>query len=131
MLDAHDTALLSRTIRFSDQTAAEAMVPRPDMVALYATATLTELAAAVREHGYSRYPLLGEDSDDVVGVVLAKDLFRVPTPTGPRPSWAEARPPCPGGARVVPARRPARAPAPPGSAARRGGSTSTAAPPAS
>ncbi len=78
MLDAPDATLLSRTIRFNDQTVAESMVPRPDMVALYASDTLVDLAAAVGEHGYSRYPLLGEDSDDVVGVVLAKDLFRVP-----------------------------------------------------
>lgn len=77
-LDKAETTLLSRTIRFGRQTVAEVMVPRPDMVALYASDTLVDLAAAVREHGYSRYPLLGEGSDDVVGVVLAKDLFRVP-----------------------------------------------------
>lgn len=78
MLDKADTALLSRTIRFTDATVVEAMVPRPDIVGLSAAATMTELAAAVREHGYSRYPLLGADLDDVVGVVLAKDMFRVP-----------------------------------------------------
>ena len=72
-----ETALLSRSIRFGELTVADAMVPRPDMVALYATDTVADLAAAVREHGYSRYPLLGEDSDDVVGVVLAKDVFVV------------------------------------------------------
>ena len=77
-LDAAETELLSRTIRFGEQTAAEVMVPRPDMVALFASGTVADLAAAVAEHGYSRYPLLGEDSDDVLGVVLAKDVFRVP-----------------------------------------------------
>ncbi len=76
-LDPAETALLSRSIRFGELTVADAMVPRPDMVALYATDTVADLAAAVREHGYSRYPLLGEDSDDIVGVVLAKDVFVV------------------------------------------------------
>jgi CBS domain containing-hemolysin-like protein len=76
-LDPAETALLSRSIRFGGLTVADAMVPRPDMVALYATDTVADLAAAVHEHGYSRYPLLGEDSDDVVGVVLAKDVFVV------------------------------------------------------
>ena len=77
-LDAAETQLLSRTIRFGERTVADVMVPRLDMVALHASDTVTDLARAVREHGYSRYPLLGEDSDDVTGLVLAKDVFRVP-----------------------------------------------------
>ena len=76
-LDPADTALLSRSIRFGELTVADAMVPRLEMITLYATDTVATLAAAVRDHGYSRYPLLGADSDDVVGVVLAKDVFRV------------------------------------------------------
>ncbi len=77
-LDEAETTLLSRTIRFVEKSVGEVMVPRVDMVALAATATAADLADAVRLHGYSRYPVLGNDVDDVLGIVLAKDVFRVP-----------------------------------------------------
>lgn len=77
-IDEEEAALLSRTIRFVEKTVGEVMVPRVDMIALRATDTARDLAAAVHEHGYSRYPVLGDDVDDVLGVVLAKDVFRVP-----------------------------------------------------
>src|SRR5205085_7832458 len=52
-----DTArLLQRTIRFGDKRAAEAMTPRVDIVALPATATLSQLLATARDTGYSRFP---------------------------------------------------------------------------
>ena len=72
------TRLLSRTIRFADRTAADALVPRMEMTALPLTATVADLAVAVASHGFSRYPVYGDDLDDIVGVVLARDVFGVP-----------------------------------------------------
>ena len=77
-LGRRDAELLTRTIRFGDKTAADALVPRVDVVALPQTANVADLAAAVATHGYSRYPVYGDDLDDVVGVVLAKDVYAVP-----------------------------------------------------
>ena len=76
-LDHSAHELLSRSIRFADKTAADVLVPRLEVVGLSEHATAAELAAAVAEHGYSRYPLFGDDRDDIVGVVLAKDLLKV------------------------------------------------------
>lgn len=70
--------LLSGAILFSERTAAEVMVPRPDIVALGTTATPTEIAALVTEEGFSRIPVYQGDIDDIIGFVHAKDLLTIP-----------------------------------------------------
>jgi CBS domain containing-hemolysin-like protein len=60
--------LLQRTIRFGEKRAAEAMTPRVDMVALPATATITELLSTARETGFSRFPIYESTVDLVTGV---------------------------------------------------------------
>lgn len=52
------------------------MVPRPDMVALRAAAPLGESLERMRAHPYNRYPLLGEGSDEVVGILYMTEVFR-------------------------------------------------------
>lgn len=76
-LDQSAHRLLSRSIRFADKVAADVLVPRLEVVGLPEGASAADLADAVEEHGFSRYPLFGEDRDDIIGVVLAKDLLRV------------------------------------------------------
>ena len=49
-----------------------------EMTALPLTATVADFAVAVASHGFSRYPVYGDDLDDIVGVVLARDVFGVP-----------------------------------------------------
>jgi CBS domain containing-hemolysin-like protein len=70
--------LLQRTIRFGDKRAAEAMTPRVDMTALPATATVTELLAAARDTGFSRFPVYESTVDLVTGVVTVIDGLAVP-----------------------------------------------------
>ncbi|MGE0877912.1 MAG: hemolysin family protein [Acidimicrobiia bacterium] len=77
-LDEESARLLARSIRFGTKTAADALVPRLAMETLPATATITDLARAAVEKGYSRFPVVGDDLDHVLGVVIAKDVFRVP-----------------------------------------------------
>ncbi len=71
------TRLLTRSIRFADKVAADALVPRLDVVALPITATIDDLRRLAVESGCSRLPVFNGDLDDVVGVVLAKDVFRI------------------------------------------------------
>jgi CBS domain containing-hemolysin-like protein len=52
------------------------MTPRVDVVALRAPVTPDDVARAVRESGHSRFPVYGDDLDDLVGVLFVKDLFR-------------------------------------------------------
>ena len=78
-LDPESTKLLTRSIRFADKTASDVFVPRLEIVALADDATAADLAIAVAQHGFSRYPVYHDDLDEIVGVVLAKDLLRIPT----------------------------------------------------
>jgi magnesium and cobalt transporter len=52
------------------------MIPRAQMVALPAEAPLPELVRLVVESGHSRFPVHGEDKDEILGILLAKDLLR-------------------------------------------------------
>ena len=72
-----DRQLLDRTIRFSDKDAADALVPRLAMTAVPATTSVGELSALAIETGHSRIPVYGKDLDDIVGVVEAKDVYRL------------------------------------------------------
>src|SRR5690606_9793138 len=58
-----------------DTLAREVMTPRRDIVALPTTATLAETLALVTAEGHSRIPVYGESIDDIVGVLLVKDLL--------------------------------------------------------
>ncbi|MBD3219331.1 MAG: CBS domain-containing protein [candidate division Zixibacteria bacterium] len=59
-----------------DQTSVKAvMVPRIDIVSLHAKMNLDEIKEIVRNSGHSRFPVYGEDADDVLGFLYVKDLF--------------------------------------------------------
>ena len=69
--------LLVRTLRLGRKDAADALTPRTAMSAIGAAATLTELAELARTSGHSRFPVLGTNSDDVLGVAEVRDIFTV------------------------------------------------------
>lgn len=74
LLARHAEELLERSIRFSQKTAADILVPRVSVRALPRTATVDELIALAGESGHSRFPVYGTDLDDVEGVVLVKSV---------------------------------------------------------
>jgi CBS domain containing-hemolysin-like protein len=76
-LDPEAFELLTRTIRFGSKAAVDAMVPRLDMATISADATVADVARLAIETGHSRFPIVGEDLDDVRGVVHAKDVLQV------------------------------------------------------
>lgn len=69
--------LITSVLEFSETVVREVMVPRPDMVVVQATTGLAELTDLVEEHGFSRFPVAGEGVDDIVGLVIVKDLLPV------------------------------------------------------
>ena len=74
-----DTAdLLTKTVRFGDKTAADALTPRVHVRALPATALVRELVALTQETGFTRFPVFGEDIDDIIGVVRIHRIFDLP-----------------------------------------------------
>jgi CBS domain containing-hemolysin-like protein len=77
VLQAQDADILEGVFEFSEKNAREVMTPRTDIDALPIEATLDETMALVEESGRSRYPVFEETIDNIVGIVLAKDLIRI------------------------------------------------------
>jgi CBS domain containing-hemolysin-like protein len=78
VLEPEALTLLTRSIRFGDKVAADALVPRVSVEAVTVEDTVAELAARSVATGHSRFPVVGVDLDDVRGVVHVKDVYRVP-----------------------------------------------------
>ena len=83
VIDAEERELIESIIEFGDTVAREVMVPRPDIVTVDETATVTEALDAAIEHGYSRLPIVETDGDDFIGLAYTKDLIRI----GARRTW--------------------------------------------
>ncbi len=75
-IEDEERSLIESVISFGDTVARSVMVPRPDMVTVDAAATIEDALSMVVQRGYTRFPVIGESIDDVVGVVLSKDLLR-------------------------------------------------------
>ncbi|HEY7790551.1 MAG TPA: hemolysin family protein, partial [Vicinamibacterales bacterium] len=67
--------LIQSVVEFGGALVREVMTPRPDVVAISATATLDDLRALFREQEYSRFPVYKEGPDNIVGIVFVKDLI--------------------------------------------------------
>ena len=74
-----EARLITRTLRLSRKDAADALTPRTSMVALRNSGTISDLVQSAKESGYSRFPVIGADLDDIVGMVEVKDVFSLTT----------------------------------------------------
>ncbi|HUQ18794.1 MAG TPA: hemolysin family protein [Gemmatimonadaceae bacterium] len=74
-LDESDTAMLAGVFDFHNKKARDVMRPRTEIVAVEIDSSEEEVKGIVQEERYSRYPVIRETLDDVVGVFLAKDLW--------------------------------------------------------
>ncbi|MGH3546099.1 MAG: hemolysin family protein [Mycobacteriales bacterium] len=70
-------ALLDRGLDFHQRTAAQAMMPRVDVTTIPATAMVSDVVTALRG-GRSRFPVIADSVDDLVGVVGLAEVLRVP-----------------------------------------------------
>ncbi|WP_104140900.1 hemolysin family protein [Arthrobacter sp. ZGTC131] len=77
VLDLDHAALLHRTLRFSDHSAGDVMTPRVRMTAVNADDTAEQIVGLATSTGYSRFPVIGRDRDDVLGVLHVKQAFAV------------------------------------------------------
>jgi putative hemolysin len=68
--------LIHSIFEFGDTVVREVMVPRPDMVAVEAEATIEDAISRAIEAGYSRMPCYEDTTDDIVGLVYLKDLVQ-------------------------------------------------------
>jgi CBS domain containing-hemolysin-like protein len=68
------SGLLVRALTFGDRTAAEVMVPRPDVATIAGSATAGELAALVAATGHTSFPVWDSAPDDVTGIAGVREL---------------------------------------------------------
>ena len=74
---SNDTlSMVEGAIEVADQQVGDVMVPRAQMVVLPVDAPFDEILRRVVDSGHSRFPVHGEDADEIVGILLAKDLLR-------------------------------------------------------
>jgi len=76
ILDAEVVAMIEGALAVSEMQVRDAMVPRSHMVVIPLDIPLDEFLPRILESGHSRFPVIGEDRDEVEGILLAKDLLR-------------------------------------------------------
>ena len=75
----HDTAtLLARTLAFADLTAQDVMTPRPRVASVERVDTAQDVIDLARRTGFSRFPVIDDGIDDVIGLVHVKQAVAVP-----------------------------------------------------
>jgi len=75
-LDAEEKSMLWGVLEVSEIQVREVMVPRSQMVVIDIEQDFEEILAVIIQSGHSRFPVIGEDRDEILGVLLAKDLLR-------------------------------------------------------
>jgi CBS domain containing-hemolysin-like protein len=77
-LDRDTATLLSRTLVFSEHVASDVMTPRPRVTSVERTQSAQTVIDLARQTGFSRFPVVDDGIDDVVGLVHVKQAVAVP-----------------------------------------------------
>ena len=76
LIDADAATMIRGVFDTSELQVRDIMVPRAQMVTIERDKPLGEIVQAVVESGHSRYPVIGESRDEIIGILLAKDLLK-------------------------------------------------------
>jgi len=76
LIEADVLSMMEGVLQVSAIQVRDVMVPRAQMVVVQREDPPEKILPAVTESGHSRFPVVGEDRDEVVGILLAKDLLR-------------------------------------------------------
>ncbi|MEE4162816.1 MAG: transporter associated domain-containing protein [Woeseiaceae bacterium] len=75
-LDADEKNMLAGVLEVSETQVRDVMIPRSQMVVIDINQPFEDILKTIVESGHSRFPVIGEDRDEVLGILLAKDLLR-------------------------------------------------------
>src|SRR6202166_1741410 len=78
ILEPGEAQMIEQVVEFSDKRVLEFMTPRPEVVAIAASATVAQLRALLIETKYSRIAVFEDSLDDATGVAFARDLLQIP-----------------------------------------------------
>lgn len=76
VLSSETLGIFERTVQVAEMQVREVMIPKSQMIALRQNATLNEILPIIIESAHSRFPVLDAKGEDVVGMLLAKDLLK-------------------------------------------------------
>ena len=76
-IDHEEKQFIQNVFEFDDLTAGEIATHRTDLTILWLEESMEEWAATIHNSRHTRYPVCGESADDVVGILNAKDYFRL------------------------------------------------------
>jgi len=77
LIEAETLAMIEGALEVDELQVRDAMIPRSQMVVIHKGDTLEEILPVILESGHSRFPVVGEDKDEIQGILLAKDLLRL------------------------------------------------------
>jgi magnesium and cobalt transporter len=75
IIDADGLSIIEGALQVNDMQVREIMIPRSQVATIDITDSPRDIIPKVIEAGHSRFPVIGESKDDVVGILLAKDLL--------------------------------------------------------
>jgi magnesium and cobalt transporter len=76
VFNPEEQEMLAGVLEVAETQVRDVMVPRSQMVVIGRDQNLDEMLQVIVESGHSRFPVIGEDRDEIVGILLAKDLLR-------------------------------------------------------
>ena len=76
LLDEQEERMIWRILAYDDLVVRQVMVPRPEVIALSVDTAIEEAKEIIEEHGFSRYPVYESTTDNIIGMLYAKDLLR-------------------------------------------------------
>ena len=77
LLGADELTMIEGVLQVADLQVRDIMIPRGQMVVIDHEDSLAEIIDKITESGHSRFPVIDDDKDDVIGILLAKDLLSV------------------------------------------------------
>jgi len=77
LIDGDTLSMVEGVFQVIERRVRDIMIPRGQMVVVEEDATFEELLPIVVDSGHSRFPVIDEDKDNVVGVLIAKDLLKL------------------------------------------------------
>ena len=75
VIDDDARSIIEGAMQVSDMQAREIMIPRAQMIVIKEACSLEEILPQIISSAHSRYPVIGDSSDDILGILLAKDLL--------------------------------------------------------
>lgn len=77
LIGVETLAMIEGALEVDQLQVRDAMIPRSQMVVIHRGDTLDEILDIIIESGHSRFPVVGEDKDEIQGILLAKDLLKL------------------------------------------------------